>query len=191
MDTSRKLELFDAARRKLGIKRLFMGGKEMLLNGENAVDSPREDLMLEVRDDDGITILARKSCEQVLHKDGFNYNEHWATRPSIFDVDNEDDPAELQDEWPYRSFSDHGECDGFETTDMEEDAFYKALGVPLVFEDDGQYRGTCSLTFVHVDLVQQWRDLCNLDVALKRSTELTERVEQRAGVTKRARLADV
>jgi hypothetical protein len=201
MDDTEILILFHAARRRLGIKRLFQGGTEIVLNGEHALDfpesDPTKDRNLEVRDNDGVTVLARKEISHLFDE----FQEHstyssWVEWPPEFDWDEDnDDPEGLL---PYRTFHpdeidafyDLAEYTGEETSDTKRSditAFYTALGLSLVFAEESEYRGWCKMTLISPPLVQQWRDLREASKKFKEAETLFERARQRAGVTKRQR----
>ena len=192
------LEPFHAARRRLGVKRLFYGGcdplVEILLNGEKAVRAGSKKLPLHVVDEDGVTILATKTAEALGKDDAFGYNEHWPDAwPAAFERDREAESDEL-DEWLYKHFSGRGDLAEFETlTDRANggDAFYRALNVPLAYiEDHPSYARAINITFVHPELVQQWRDMVDAAAARKKLAELQARIEARAGAHKRTRTDD-
>lgn len=200
-------EEFNALRIKLGIKQLWARVKDkynenaedtwhhIVMNGETSMTTtvnPRRIVAYEVRDDDGVTVLATRNGPTVIEDDMQASDETITNWPSEFDSDDDIVDADQEDEYEYRIISSKLHF-GQWFINVPDEPFYKILGVPLFYLTEGEYRGVYAAYPMHPLLVCQWRDLVDCDYHKEQSAILEQRIRARTGKqdsNKRPRIGD-
>jgi hypothetical protein len=205
-------EEFRTLRIQLGVKQLWQhfdkngeqGFKQILLNGSEHIGYPRYapiqagkewyqaeklDRHLEVREEDGITVLASITDDDIFESEAMDGRDSVSIDcPDPFRRDEQLTHDEA-DEKPYVIYN--GELGAF--IKAPSTPFFKALGIPYFHLDESKYRGLARTIPIHPELVMQWRDLMDLKIHRDEVERLARRVKERLGVgngNKRQRVDD-
>jgi len=180
---------FRSLRRKLGVKQLWQRYEEdgvekfkfIFLNGQHPLryPSPKCDHHLEVRAEDGKTVLAQIDARTLFEHDGLqSYIDNMDNWPIEFANDAVLANRMTRLQFPYPTFT----GDEQNLVRAPQDPFFTTLGIPHFLLNDGEYRDFNEIVPFHLELILQWRDLQRLRQKEFRVDTLRRRINKRAGI---------